>query len=188
MPYQQSTEKLAQLRTEIAGLRSKMRELQAAIEPEKVQDYAFQTTNGPVRLSSLFGDKEHLFVIHNMGAGCPYCTLWADGFNGILPHLQDRAAFVLSSPDAPDAQQKFAQSRNWKFRVVSHHGTTFAADMGYTKDGGPMPGVSVFTRKNGVVQRVSDTRFGPGDDFSAIWHFLDLIPEGRAGWQPKYQY
>ena len=56
----------------------------------------------------LFGSMKDLFVIHNMGSGCPYCTLWADGYNGIYEHLTSRAAFVIASPDSPAAQQRFA--------------------------------------------------------------------------------
>jgi len=71
--------------------------------------------------------------------------------------------------------------------MVSHRGTSFAQDMGYYGDG-PLPGVSVFKRKDGKILRVADTSFSPGDDFCALWHFFDLIPEGAAGWAPKYRY
>jgi predicted dithiol-disulfide oxidoreductase (DUF899 family) len=114
--------------------------------------------------------------------------LWADGFNGAYAHLSNRAAFVLSSPDTPDKQRKFAESRHWTFPIVSHEGTTFAEDMGYRQNSGWMPGVSVFRRQNGRVVRVSDAPFSPGDDFCNVWHLFDLIPEGAAGWQPKYKY
>ncbi len=188
MSYRETAEKLGRFREEIAGLRKKMRALQQSIEPEEVKDYELAGEGGPVRLSALFGDKEHLFVIHNMGAGCRYCTLWADGFNGILPHLEDRAAFVLASPDEPEKQAKFKASRGWRFRMVSHRDTSFAADMGYRGEKGWLPGVSVFTRRGGKILRVSDTSFGPGDDFCALWHFLDLLPEGAGEWEPKYKY
>src|SRR5262249_60250171 len=95
MDYRDASSRLAQYRNEIAALRKKMREIQASHEPEEVKDYEFATGKGPVRLSQLFGGKDYLFVIHNMDAGCPYCTLWPDGFNGFLPHIEDRAAFVL---------------------------------------------------------------------------------------------
>ena len=72
--------------------------------------------------------------------------------------------------------------------MVSHQGTTFAADMGYRGDDGFRPGVSVFKREGGKLLRVADTAFSPGDDFCGVWHFLDLIPEGKAGWQPKFAY
>lgn len=188
MNYQETAEKMAEYRQQIAGLRDKMRELQQSAEPQEVKDYALATLDGTVRLSELFGEKEHLFVIHNMGTGCVNCTLWADGFNGILPHLEDRAAFVVASPDDPQKQQNFKASRGWRFRMVSHRNTSFAADMGYRGEDGWMPGVSVFRKRGGKIFRVSDTRFSPGDDFCALWHFFDLLPEGRGGWQAKYKY
>jgi predicted dithiol-disulfide oxidoreductase (DUF899 family) len=188
MPYRETTERLAAYRREIAGLRDKIRALQQSVEPEEVADYEFAGPDGPIRLSQLFGDKDTLFVIHNMGKSCPHCTMWADGFNGVLPHLEDRAAFVVTSPDDPATQAAFAASRGWKFRMVSHQGTTFAADMGYRSEGGWMPGVSAFKRQDDKVLRVSDTGFDEGDDFCAVWHLFDLIPEGAAGWQARFSY
>ena len=188
MPYKDTAEKLARYRREIAGLRQKMREAQASGEPEAVKDYEFSVPGATIRLSALFGDKDTLFVVHNMGTSCPSCALWADGFNGVYDHLRNRAAFVVSSPDDPDTQRKFAGGRHWKFPMVSHRGTTFAADMGYRRDNGFAPGVSVFKREGGRLLRVADTSFSPGDDFCSVWHFFDLIPEGRAGWQPKFTY
>jgi predicted dithiol-disulfide oxidoreductase (DUF899 family) len=50
---------------------------------ERVEDYEpLGWGNKKVRLSSLFGKKDELILIDNMGQGCPYCTMWADGFNG----------------------------------------------------------------------------------------------------------
>ncbi|MBV9555136.1 MAG: DUF899 family protein [Alphaproteobacteria bacterium] len=188
MPYRDTTRKLAAYRREIAGLREKMRALQQRVEPEEVADYEFAGLAGPVRLSQLFGRKDMLFVIHNMGVGCPNCTLWADGFNGVLPHLENRAAFVLSSPDDPATQAAFAAARGWRFRMVSHHGTTFAADMGYGREPDWLPGVSVFKRAGDKILRVSDTGFEPGDDFCAVWHLFDLISQGAAGWRAQLTY
>src|SRR5262249_60427720 len=101
--------RLAESRRHIFALGGKIRERQQPVEPQEVMDYTFATRDGPVRLSQLFGDKASLFVIHNMGASCPYCTLWADGFNGVLPHIENRAAFVVASPDDPQAQEKFKE-------------------------------------------------------------------------------
>jgi predicted dithiol-disulfide oxidoreductase (DUF899 family) len=163
--------------------------LQETVEPEEVADYMLTGADGPVRLSALFGDKDTLFVIHNMGKTCPNCTMWADGFNGVLPHLENRAAFVVTSPDDPQTQAEFAGSRGWRFRMVSHQGTDFAERMGYRRDGGGwLPGISVFRRDGARILRVSDQRLGPGDDFCSVWHFFDMIPEGAAGWRAKFCY
>lgn len=188
MTYKKSRTKIESYRKKIAALRDQMRETQAAIEPEEVTDYAFKTAKGEVALSKLFGDNDTLIMIHNMGASCPYCTLWADGFNGVHKHLADRAAFVVSSPDKPANQEKFKASRGWGFPLVSHDGSTFAADMGYRNEQMCLPGISVFKKKRNKIMRVSDTQMGPGDDFCSVWHFFDMIPEGPAGWQPKYKY
>jgi len=181
--------KLAAYRKNIAEIRARMRATLAEIEPEEVRDYEFSTLDGRRKLSDLFGKKTELFLIHNMGRKCSNCTLWADGFNGIYHHLADRASFVISSPDAPAVQQEFAASRGWRFPMVSHQGTSFATDMGYgSEESGWMPGISVFRRDNGRILRLSDTGFHPFDDFSTVWHILDLLPEGRAGWSPKFTY
>jgi predicted dithiol-disulfide oxidoreductase (DUF899 family) len=181
MNYRETAEKLAEYRSQIAAIREKMRADQASIEPEEVQDYAFATPEGRVLLSALFGGKDTLFVIHNMGTGCAHCTMWADGFNCVFEHLRNRAAFVVSSPDTPGRQQAFAAGRGWKLPMVSHQGTSFAADMGYGRDGRWGPDVSVFKRDGGKIMRVADTSFSPGDDFCSVWHLFGLIPEGAAG-------
>jgi predicted dithiol-disulfide oxidoreductase (DUF899 family) len=143
----------------------------------------------PIRLSQLFGSKKDLFVIHNMGSSCPYCTLWADGYNGLYGHIASRAAFFISSPDPPTVQRRFARGRGWRFPMVSHEGTSFAQDMGYrSRSGGWLPGISAFRREGGRIVRVSDAGSSPGDDFCALWHVLDLLPHGSAGWQPKFRY
>jgi predicted dithiol-disulfide oxidoreductase (DUF899 family) len=189
MTYRDTAEQLASWREQIAELRKKMREAQASVEPESVREYEFATKEGPKRLSQLFAGKRDLFVIHNMGRSCPSCTLWADGFNGIYPHIADRAAFVIASPDSPDVQQSFAASRGWRFPMVSHQGSSFAADMGYrSTNGGWLPGVSVFRFDGDRIVRVADTGFEPSDDFCALWHLFDLLPEGAAGWEPKFGY
>jgi predicted dithiol-disulfide oxidoreductase (DUF899 family) len=91
-------------------------------------------------------------------------------------------------PQPVQDQQRFARSRGWRFPMVSHAGTTFAADMGYRTRAGWRPGISAFQRGTTGIVRVSDTSLSPGDDFCALWHVLDLLPEGPAGWQPRLRY
>jgi predicted dithiol-disulfide oxidoreductase (DUF899 family) len=188
MKYLDASDKITEYRGQIADLRKKMRQLQSDREPEEVKDYEFATTSKPIHLSDLFGDRDDLIVIHNMGKACRACTLWADGFNGIYDHLVDRAAFVVASPDEPAVQGAFAEGRGWRFPMVSHSKTTFAADMSYRNKNGWMPGVSVFKREPTRIVRVSDTSFKPGDDFCTMWHFLDLFPGGYGDWMPKFDY
>jgi predicted dithiol-disulfide oxidoreductase (DUF899 family) len=188
MTYRDTTAQLAGFRREIAALREKMRALQQNVEPEEVADYQLIGADEPVQLSQLFGDKDTLFVIHNMGRSCPNCTMWADGFNGVLPHLENRAAFAVASPDDPATQAQFAAARGWRFRMVSHQGTDFAERLGYRSEEGWLPGISVFRKQGAKILRVSDQRLGPGDDFCSVWRFFDMIPEGPAGWRAKFSY
>jgi len=161
---------------------------------EVVRDYVFKgVEDSEVRLSELFGDKDDLIVVHNMGTGCSYCTMWADGFTGLLPHLQNRAGFVVCSPDKAEVQRRFAAKRNWNFRMVSAYDNSFIQDMGFWQDSGPnpgpWPGVSTFHRDpDGTIYRVAKTGFSPTDDFCAVWPFLDMLEGGSNGWEPKYSY
>lgn len=185
--------KVAKLEAKIVKLREKANALRMKDAKAKVPDYSLKDWDGgTASLSSLFGGKKDLIVVHNMGKSCPYCTMWADGFNGLRPHLEDRAAFVVVSPDIPKVQQEFARSRGWKFRMLSAHGTSFIKDMGFwAEDGkksGPIPGVSTFRLKDGKIHRVSRAGFGPGDDFCPVWPLFDLLKDGSEGWTAKFHY
>ena len=154
-------------------------------------DYRFKSQIGKeVALSELFGDKSELLLVHNMGKSCPYCTLWADGFIGIAKHLENRSGFAVISPDDPATQTRFAQERGWTFKMLSAKGTSFTKDMSFEPNEGEYwPGVSSFRKdEDGRMFRISKAFFGPGDDYCAVWHLFDLLPEGANGWQPKYTY
>lgn len=180
-----------ELEYQLQDLKQKLAELRRQRPREEIRDYQLRDSEGrEAPLSSLFGDKKSLILVHNMGRDCSYCTMWADGFTGLLPHLKSRAAFVLTSPDKPEAQKEVVRSRGWNFPVYSTAGTSFTADMGFDDEKeGLMPGVSVFTKEtDGKIYRVSRAEFGPGDNFCAVWHFFDLLPEGIDGWEPKLSY
>lgn len=188
MKYQNAAIRLDDYRRQIGDIRGKMRALQAETEPQEVKDYEFASLAGSRKLSDLFAGKDDLIIIHNMGRSCSYCTLWADGFNGIYPHLADRAAFVVASPDPPEVQKEFAQSRGWRFPMVSLMGQDFAVDMGYYGKNGFMPGISVFRRDGDKIIRVSNAGLSPFDDFCTAWHIFDLLPGGPGDWRPRFSY
>ena len=179
---------------ELEAARRKLVKLRRKMPPEPVRDYELRNGDGPVRLSEMFGDKDDLILIHNMGTGCSNCAMWADEFNGVYQHLQSRAAFVVVSPDSPEVQEAFAGKRGWRFPMYSTEGTTFVEDMGFRWEEEPFlsgyqPGVSAF-RKNadGSIVRVAKDSFGPGDLYCGVWHLFDLLPEGAAGWDPLFAY
>lgn len=174
----------------IKAKRARLKAVKKLIGSKPVQDYTFDTLDGVIHLSDLFMGKDDLILIHNMGRKCPYCTLWADGFTSLYEHLNDRASFVLSTPDSPQVQAEFAASRNWPFFMVSVRSGSFARDMGFEpKPGDFYPGVSVFhMKKDGTIIRTGAQTFGPGDDFCAAWPLFDLLKGGPGKWAPKYSY
>ena len=161
---------------------------------EVVQDHHLQNWNGSTtKLSEMFGEKTDLILIHNMGIGCSYCTLWADGLNGFAKPLADRSAFAVVSPDSIETQRKIAESRGWTFNMYSSKGCDFTAAMGFSveKDGKTYyhPGFSTFRRhEDGSITRVAFDYFGPGDMYCAPWHMFELLHGGVDGWDPKMNY
>ena len=195
-------DELAQLSAELEGLEEELMEgrkkaelLRARLseEQEQVEDFELQGWNGSVRLREAFGDREELLVVHNMGSSCNYCTLWADGFNGMLSHLESRAAFVVVSPDGKEVQQSFAKERGWRFRMLSDARGDFTRAMGFVRresgDEHHWPGVSAFWRSpTGTIVRTGHSPFGPGDLFCPAWHLFGLLKNGSEGWQPRSAY
>ena len=175
---------------QITALKKQLSEARRRRAPEPIGEYNLETNAGTITLDALFGAKEDLLVIHNMGASCSYCTLWADGLSGLLAHIEDRTDFVVVSPDIPSAQSRIASFRFWNFRMASDAEGTFTREMGFlTEDGNYWPGVSAFKRgEDGTIVRTGSTYFGPGDDFCAVWPLFDLLEGGDQGWQPKNRY
>ena len=187
----QADHEIDDMSQQIEALKAKLSVARRRRPQEPVADYELTGSDGvPISLSALFGEKDDLIVVHNMGRGCAYCTMWADGFNGVLPHLEDRAAFVVVSPDEPDVQATFTESRGWRFRMVSAAGSEFAHAMGFEeKSGEYMPGFSAFRRlPDGSIVRTGRDFFGPGDDYCSPWRLFDLLDGGVGEWEPRYRY
>ena len=160
---------------------------EAALSAE-VPDYTLDTLTGPVTLSSLFAGKDILFAIHNMGQGCRYCTLWADGLNGFIPHLEDKYSLVLLSKDSPEVQQRFAHSRGWRFRMASHGGGAYATEQTVTPGEDNMPGIACYQKIDGKIFCKGSAPFGPGDAFCSLWSILSLAGISEDDWTPQYSY
>ena len=183
-------EQVRALEDKILAGSQKLAEMHRALPPQPVEDYALKRSDGDVRLSELFAGKEDLLVIHNMGRSCSYCTMWADGINGIWKHLADRAGLVLVSPDPPEVLEEFAAGRGWGFPLASADGTSFNADMNMQADSGTAePGMTTFHRgEDGAIARVANEGFGPFDLFCPTWHLLARLKDGVDGWEPQYTY
>ena len=186
MTHDSLQSEISQLQQEIIDKRKRLAELRKQLPKRPVKNYEFLSSSGKsVSLLDLFGDKKELLVVHNTGKSSPYCTMYADGFNGIYHHIIERCAFVLSTPDAPEIQDAFASERQWKFPIVSTIGTTFKEDVGFTNEHGFIPGISVFEKgEQGTIYHVADIEFGPWDDYCILWSLLDLLPFSENEFSP----
>jgi predicted dithiol-disulfide oxidoreductase (DUF899 family) len=173
-----------------------------------VEDCIFQEIRDgsrvPVRLSELFEDPtKPLVLVHFMYGkkqeqACPMCTMWADGYDGTVPHLRRRVNFaVLVAGDAATIGA-WGRSRGWRhLRIVSAADSALKRQLGFEEaDGAQYPGVSVFVRRpdGTLVHFYSQSAWYGGKEFrgmdllSPVWHFFDLTPEGREDWFPSRRY
>lgn len=198
--YRRSRERLREaeidLRDRIEAVAAMRRGLPAG---PVVPDYTFLDNGERVHLSELFaGDKPYLILYHLMywakdDQFCPMCSLWIDGFNGIVPHVTERANFVIASRAPFDALKAWADRRQWnRLRLLSDDGSSFARDIGAEDaDGSPDSTIIVFAKEGERLRHVytahpmlADRERGI-DLLSPIWHLFDLMPSGRADWYPS---
>jgi predicted dithiol-disulfide oxidoreductase (DUF899 family) len=104
---------------------------------ERVEkEYTFDGPNGKVSLSDLFGKRSQLIVYHFMfppewEAGCPHCSFWADNFNEVIPHLNQRDAAMVAISRAPrEKLDAFEKRMGWSFTWISSGGSDFNYDFG----------------------------------------------------------
>jgi predicted dithiol-disulfide oxidoreductase (DUF899 family) len=179
---------ISELEQRIFELTAKLNILRKQSTGSGVPNYTFATLQGETSLLDMFGDHQQLLLIHNMGQGCRYCTLWADGFNGFLKHLESVMSVVLVSKDAPELQRRFANSRDWRFRLASHGGGDYIREQSVSEGAENMPGAVVYERDGDKITRKNDCVFGPGDIYCSMWSLLALAGRGDGDWTPQYAY
>ena len=169
------------------------------------KDYVFDGRTGKVRLADLFGPHSQLIVYHFMfgpdwEAGCKSCSFWADNFNSIIIHLNQRDVAMVAISRAPLARlEAFKRRMGWSFEWVSSHGNDFNRDfaVSFTADelhqeannynfgtrhfgGEEAPGLSVFAKDaDGQVFHTYSCYARGLDMLNGAYHHLDLVPKGR---------
>jgi predicted dithiol-disulfide oxidoreductase (DUF899 family) len=106
------------------------------------KDYRFDTDGGRSSLAGLFGGRSQLLVYHFMfgpdyTSGCPSCSAIADGFNGIVVHLENHdVAFTAISRGPLAKLQAYKRRMGWSFPWASSYGGDFNFDfgVGFTED------------------------------------------------------
>jgi len=181
-------QRIAQIQQQIFELTGELGALLKQSRGTEVPDYRFASGSGEVSLLELFAGRDTLLAIHNMGQGCRYCTVWADGFNGFLPHLENAMSVVLLSKDPPELQRRFANERGWRFRLASHGGGDYIREQTVADGQDNYPGAVVYKREGDKVLRFNACVFGPGDLYCSLWSLLALAGMGAQDWTPQYSY
>ncbi|HZS83063.1 MAG TPA: DUF899 domain-containing protein [Stellaceae bacterium] len=98
------------------------------------KEYRFETDGGSASLTDLFRGRSQLLVYHFMfgpdwAAGCPSCSMIADGFNGFTVHLANHDVMLWAVSRAPLAKlQAYKRRMGWSFPWASSAGSDFNFD------------------------------------------------------------
>jgi predicted dithiol-disulfide oxidoreductase (DUF899 family) len=103
--------------------------------------YRFETDEGSASLADLFRGRSQLLIYHFMfgpdyKAGCPSCSSVADGFNGLVVHLENHDVAMTAISRAPLAKlQAYRRRMGWTFPWASSFGSDFNHDfsVGFTE-------------------------------------------------------
>ena len=99
------------------------------------KEYRFATEHGPATLADLFAGRSQLLVYHFMfgptwSAGCPSCSMIADGFDPIARHLAQHDVTLMAVSRAPlDKLLAYRRRMGWSFPWASSHGSDFNLDL-----------------------------------------------------------
>ena len=121
--------------------------------------YRFENDQGNVSLGDLFQTRSQLIVYHFMfgpdyAAGCPSCSMIADGFNGFAVHLANHDVSFMAVSRAPFGKLKAYKRRmGWTFPWVSSLGSDFNFDfnVSLTEEQQQAGNVEYNYRRNGHV-------------------------------------
>ena len=107
------------------------------------KQYVFDTDNGAQTLAELFGGRSQLLVYHFMFGpewteGCPVCSYWADNFNSVIVHLNQRDVTMVCVSRAPLARlDAYKRRMGWSFPWVSSGRNDFNYDFAVSVPGVP---------------------------------------------------
>jgi predicted dithiol-disulfide oxidoreductase (DUF899 family) len=191
---------------EFTRLRDQLSRQRRDLPWERVEtEYLFDGPNGKQSLAELFDGRSQLIVYHFMfgpdwEAGCPHCSFWADNFDPIIIHLNQRDTTMIAASRAP--YQKLAAYKKrmgWQFKWVSSLGTDFNLDYqasftaealsqkdafyNFTRQdpgSSEREGLSAFFRDaDGRVFHTYSTYARGIDIINTAYNILDMTPKGR---------
>jgi predicted dithiol-disulfide oxidoreductase (DUF899 family) len=191
---------------EFTRLRDQLSQWRRDLPWERVEKgYVFEGSNGKENLSDLFDGRSQLIVYHFMfapdwDAGCPHCSHWADNFDRVIVHLNQRDVTMIAVSRAPYSKLIVYERRmGWSFKWVSSFESDFNFDYqaSFTPDQlaeknafynfveqdpgiSEREGVSIFYKdREGDIFHTYSTYARGIDMMNVDYQYLDLVPKGR---------
>jgi predicted dithiol-disulfide oxidoreductase (DUF899 family) len=194
-----------ELRRHIARVAAQRRALPP--DGEVTGDYRFENEHGPTDFAGLFGDKSTL-VIYSFMFGperarpCPMCVNLLGAWEGNAADIGQHVSLAVIARSPIDRLRAWRHERGWRhLRLYTDLNDAYSRDyFGLLPDGGEVPAINVFTRRDGVIRHFWSGEMGsetadPGQDSrgapdpAPLWLVLDLTPGGRPpDWYPKLDY
>jgi predicted dithiol-disulfide oxidoreductase (DUF899 family) len=169
------------------------------------KEYIFDGPNGKETLPDLFDGRSQLIVYHfmydpNWDVGCPSCSFWADNFNDIIVHLNQRDVTLIAISKAPfNKIAAYKKRMGWDFKWVSSYDTDFNFDyhVSFTQEElakkkafynfisqdprtSEREGISVFYKDLSDKIFYTYSAYARGIDIlNNTYNYLDLVPKGR---------
>lgn len=169
------------------------------------KEYAFDGPRGRETLADLFEGRSQLVVYHFMfgpdaKVGCKHCSFWADNFNPIIVHLNQRDVTMVAISRAPLARlEEYQQRMGWTFKWLSSGGSDFNLDFQASfkpedvkakkalynfviyddAEETEREGISVFHTVDGKIYHTYSTYARGIDLMNTAYNYLDLVPKGR---------
>src|SRR5262249_7340526 len=198
--------KLLAREKEFTKMRDELSKAVQSLPWEKVEkSYTFEGPRGKESLADLFEGRSQLIVYHFMftpdwEAGCPHCSFWADNFNPVIVHMNQRDVTMVAISRAPYAKLAAYEKRmGWSFKWLSSAGSDFNFDLNVSftdedreakkafynfKAGDPgfsdREGMSVFYQDDqGAIYHTYSAYARGIDLLNTAYNYIDLVPKGR---------
>lgn len=169
------------------------------------QNIDLVSETGPIRFSTLFGNKDTLLVYSMMygpqrKAPCPMCTSFLSSWNGTAVNLRERVAIAVTARSPIERLIEYQKQRGFGNLPFFSDPSGEYTRTYVSREDADVPGFSVFTRRGGTIRHfysgeMSGDMADPGQDPRGapdpdpLWLMLDWTPEGRGtDWYPKLDY
>ena len=151
------------------------------------KEYRFDTDEGGASLADLFRGRSQLLIYHFMfgpdyKAGCPSCSMIADGFNGFVVHLANHDVMLWAVSRASLATlQAYKRRMGWTFPWASSLGSDFNHDFNvwFTEEQQREGGVEYNYRREGPVAAIPSRSTPDGDATFAAMSGTDVATYTR---------